>query len=41
MKILILSILVALTFNICYAQTEITPIKTKYYVGERVIVTGK
>ena len=40
MKILILSILITLTFNVCYTQTEITPNKSKNYVGKHVIVTG-
>lgn len=41
MKSLILSVLITLAFNVCYTQTEITPNKSKDYVGEHVIVTGK
>jgi DNA/RNA endonuclease YhcR with UshA esterase domain len=41
MKTLILSILIILTCNICYAQTEITPFKAKHHVGKYVIVTGE
>ena len=41
MKTLILCILITLTFNVCYTQTEITPSKSKNYVGKHVIVTGK
>ena len=41
MKTLIFSILIILTYNISYSQTEISSKKAKYYVGEHVIVTGK
>ena len=41
MKTLILAILIILSYNLCYSQTEITPSKAKFFVGEQVLVTGK
>jgi len=41
MKILIISILIILASNLGYSQTEISPNKAKYFVGEHVLVTGK
>ena len=41
MKTLIFSILIILTYNISYSQTEISSEKAKYYVGENVLITGK
>jgi DNA/RNA endonuclease YhcR with UshA esterase domain len=41
MKTLIFCILIILTYNIVYSQTEISSEKAKFYVGENVFVTGK
>ena len=41
MKTFILVILIVLSYNLCYSQTEITPSKAKFFVGEQVLVTGK
>ena len=41
MKTLIFSVLIILSYNIGYSQTEISSEKAKYYVGENVLVTGK